>query len=464
MLRIFNQYLSSRSLFLMIFENLLILGTIELALQFQSQELQAGFGRDPWLFLRAALITMICQISLYYNDFYDLRVVKDRHELTVRVLHALGVSAILVAAVYLVFPGMFLGRGVFVLAVLFLAGFLVVSRLGFFWLDQLRQFKQPLLIVGTGELAKKLTAEILGRPGLGIEIVGFVSEDPSLIGKSIVNPTVLGHIREVSTVVERERVRHVVVAMPESRGKMPVKDLLALKMRGVTIEEATSLYEKVTGKIAVENLRPSWLIFSAGFEKSRLTLLYKRVFGILLSVTGLILLAPVMFIIAVLIKLNSRGTVLFRQERVGENGGTFTLLKFRSMFQDAESSTGPTWAAENDSRVTRVGRFIRQYRLDELPQFVNVLRGDMSFVGPRPERPHFVAQLSKQIPYYNQRHTVKPGITGWAQIKYRYSASVDDTLEKLQYDLFYIKNMSTSLDLLIIFQTIKLVLLGRGSC
>jgi len=213
----------------------------------------------------------------------------------------------------------------------------------------------------------------------------------------------------------------------------------------------------------VESLRPSWLIFSEGFRKSPVTHLYKRLFGILLSVVGLILLMPTMGLVALIIKLDSRGPILFRQKRVGENGKVFDLLKFRSMHVDAEAITGPVWAKKDDCRITRVGRLIRRVRFDELPQFINVLKGDMNFVGPRPERPHFVEQLNEKIPYYNQRHTVKPGITGWAQVRYHYGGSIDDTLEKLQYDLYYVKHMSIPLDLLIIFQTVKIVLLQRGA-
>jgi len=323
--------------------------------------------------------------------------------------------------------------------------------------------KPSILILGTGELAKKLAAEILNRPEVGVRIAGFISEDNSLVGKSLLNPTVLGHTSELNRVVESERVGQVVVAMPESRGSMPMNELLDLKVRGVAVEEATSFYERITGKIALENLRPSWLVFSPGFRKSRLSLFLHSSLGIVLSLLGLLLCFPIMIVIAALIRLDSRGPVLFRQARVGKDGKTFQLLKFRSMFVDAEEKTGPIWAKKNDDRATRVGRVIRKLRLDELPQFLNVLRGEMSFVGPRPERPEFVQELTRTIPYYNQRHTVRPGITGWAQVKYQYGASVGDAVEKLQYELFYIKNMSISLDIYIIFQTAKIVLLGKGA-
>lgn len=459
MLHIFSQYFPRRALFLLLSENVLILGAIQLAALIKLNDASLfAVGLVP----KALLITLVCQLCLHYHDLYNMQLVRDGRELVVRLLQSMGVSSILVASIYLLFPSTFLGQGVFVLAVFILLGVLVLWRTAFFWINQRLEFKQPVLILGTGELAKKLATEILRRPDVGLRIVGFLSDDPKTVGQSVVNPLVLDHTSRLCQVLEKEKVNTVVVAMPEGRGKLPVEALLDLKLRGVSIEEATGLYEKITGKIAVENLRPSWLIFSEGFKKSQLTHFYKRVSGIVFSVIGLILFSPAIVVVVALIKLGSRGPVLFRQTRVGENGRVFEILKFRSMEHNAEARTGPIWAQQNDVRVTRVGRWIRGLRLDELPQFINVLRGDMSFVGPRPERPHFVKQLSEMIPYYNQRHTVKPGITGWAQIKFRYGNTVEDTIEKLQYDLFYVKHMSISLDLFVIFQTIKIVLLGKG--
>jgi sugar transferase (PEP-CTERM system associated) len=463
MLKVFNQYLPSRTLFLLASETVLILAGILLAVAIRSHGSYSSILAGESSLAKALLIAFLCQLSLYYHDLYDLQIVKDSREFFVRLLQALGVWSILVAAIYALFPSMFLGEGVSVLAVFVLLFSLIAWRVAFFWLNQRRSLATSTLILGTGDLARNVAAEAIKRPEAGIRIVGFIGEDRSLVGQSIVNPRVLGDIAELSLIVDQERVDEVVVAMPEGRGRLPFAALLELKLKGISIVEATSLYEKLTGKIAVESLRPSWLIFSEGFRKSPITHLYKRLFGILLSVVGLILLMPLIGLVALLIKLDSRGPILFRQKRVGENGRVFDLLKFRSMRVDAEAATGPVWAKKDDSRTTRIGKFIRKVRLDELPQFINVLKGDMSFVGPRPERPHFVEQLSEKIPYYNQRHTVKPGITGWAQVRYHYGGSIDDTLEKLQYDLYYIKHMSISLDLLIIFQTVKIVLLQRGA-
>ncbi|MEW5977958.1 MAG: TIGR03013 family XrtA/PEP-CTERM system glycosyltransferase [Acidobacteriota bacterium] len=463
MLRIFNHYLSPLTLFLVLSENLLILGTLYLSTLIKLGDIEPSSIAAPAFFSRALTLALLCQLCLYFHDLYDLKVVRDRRELHVRLLQALGVCSMVVAILYWIFPSLLLGQGVFLLAVLLLLVLVSIWRVAFNWISHRREFKRPILILGTGSLAKKLCSEVLDRPDLGMRILGFVSDDVNLVGTSLINPRVLGHYSDLARIVESERSVQIVVAMEESRGRLPVKELLDLKMRGASIEEGTALYERITGKIAVENLRPSWLIFSEGFRKSRWVLGLKRVSGILLSLVGLIVTAPIMLVIAVLIKTESRGPVLFKQNRVGENGKIFRLLKFRSMWEDAEALTGPVWACADDRRVTRVGRWIRRLRMDELPQFINVLRGDMSFVGPRPERPHFVEQLSEQIPFYNQRHTVKPGITGWAQINFHYGMSMEDTLEKLQYDLFYIKNMSFTLDLSIIFQTIKIVLSGRGA-
>jgi sugar transferase (PEP-CTERM system associated) len=255
----------------------------------------------------------------------------------------------------------------------------------------------------------------------------------------------------------------VIVAMSDRRGTMPVRELLELRLGGIKVEEATALLEKVSSKIEVDELTPSWLIFSEGFRLSLTFLFVRRLVSITVSLTGLLLLLPLLPFIALAIKLTSPGPILYRQKRVGRYGVLFDCYKFRTMRADAEAQGGPTWAGGDDPRITSVGRFLRRARLDEVPQLWNVLRGDMGFVGPRPERPEFVEWLSREIPYYHLRHIIRPGVTGWAQVRYQYGASLEEAKEKLRYDLYYVKNMSISLDLLIALQTIKIVLLGRGS-
>jgi len=296
-----------------------------------------------------------------------------------------------------------------------------------------------------------------------MSVRGFVDDNPALVGVSIVNPKVLGLNHELRSIVAEKKIDRIVVELRDRRGRLPVDELLKLKMGGVGVEEATSVYERVTGKIAIENLKPSWMVFGEGFEVSRRILVQKQIVSFSVSLLLMLLCAPLFPLIALLIKLDSEGPVFFRQERVGQNGKTFTLLKFRSMRQDAEKDTGPVWARPEDKRVTRLGRYLRRTRLDEIPQLINVLKGEMTLIGPRPERPNFVQDLSNTIPFYLLRHSVKPGITGWAQINYRYGSSVEDAIEKLQYDLFYIKNISWALDLLIILNTVKTVLVRKGS-
>jgi len=251
--------------------------------------------------------------------------------------------------------------------------------------------------------------------------------------------------------------------LDDRRGHLPLHELLRCKMGGITIIEAESFYEKLTGKILAEDIYPSWFIFSKGFRRTRLQRFTKRLTGLTLSVIGLLLTLPLTLIIVIAIKLDSKGPIIYKQKRCGANGWIFELCKFRSMVDNAEEKTGPVWATDDDERVTRVGKMLRKFRLDELPQLWNVLKGDMSFVGPRPERPEFVGELEKIVPYYSERHNIKPGITGWAQVSYGYGASVDAALNKLKYDLYYIKNMSILLDFMIIFKTMKIVIQQSGA-
>ncbi len=273
---------------------------------------------------------------------------------------------------------------------------------------------------------------------------------------------ILGDYRQISSICKEVNVDRIIVALDERRLKLPIEQLLSCRLKGIRVDDGMAFTEDLAGKLSVEHLYPSSLIFSNGYIKSAFFKKVKRYFDVVASAAGLILSFPFCLLIALVIKLDSKGPVLYRQERVGEDGKTFDLLKFRSMHIDAEED-GPVWAGSNDERVTGVGRMIRKLRLDEVPQMVNVLRGEMSFVGPRPERPFFIEQLGKEIPFYFQRHVVKPGITGWAQIRYPYGASREDTLEKLKYDLYYVKHMSLFFDLMIILETAKIVLLGKGA-
>jgi sugar transferase (PEP-CTERM system associated) len=413
---------------------------------------------------KALLIAFVCQACLYYADLYELRVASDRRELFIRIVQALSAASFILGAIYFWFPSLVIGRGVFMASSVLVLTLVAGWRLAFEWLTSAVAPRERLLLVGTGPAAVSLARELFDRrQQLGVEIVGFVDPDPARIGAPVINPGVIGTIDDIPSITRARGVDRVVVSLGDARGRLPMDKLLEMKLDGVAFDHLASVYEELTGKIAIENLRPSWLIFSAGFKKSRLVRSAKRLMDVAGALIGLVLAAPVMGMVAIAVRWTSPGPVLYRQKRVGQHGRVFTVVKFRSMRQDAEAGTGAVWVTANDNRITPVGRFLRRSRLDELPQLLNILVGDMSLVGPRPERPEFVQQLTQQIPFYGQRHIIRPGLTGWAQVRYTYGSSVEDALEKLQYDLFYIKNLSIPLDLFIIFSTVKTVLLRRGA-
>jgi sugar transferase (PEP-CTERM system associated) len=320
-----------------------------------------------------------------------------------------------------------------------------------------------VLILGVDQDAVTIAREMLTRREAGYEVIGFVGDDPAQIGKSLINPCVVGVMYDLEGVVSRHRPDRIVIAMSDRRGRLPLDLLLKLKVRdGVMVDEADSFYEKLTGKIGGERLRLGQLVFADASRWSRLYRRARRLMDVVMAGVIGLLSSPLMLLTALAIKLESRGPILYLQERVGLHNRTFRIIKFRSMRVDAEAN-GPVWANEADSRVTRVGRWIRKLRIDELPQLFNIIRGEMSLIGPRPERPVFIEQLEQQIPYYSERHLVKPGLTGWAQVRYRYGASLEDAREKHQYDLYYIKNQSPMLDALILLETARTVLFGRLS-
>jgi sugar transferase (PEP-CTERM system associated) len=461
-LRIFNQYIPTRKMAFFFFESAFIMGMVFLGTYLRFLGRLRSFETYEGLTFKALLIVGAVQLCLYYFDLYDLKYFRSRLELTIRLLQSLGVSSILLAVLYYAFPDLIIGRGIFFISLGFMALSIIAWRLFYNYVLKTKEMDQRILIVGTGPMAKSIAKEMIEKADTGFKVIGFIAETPDRVGEKLVNPSIIGDHLQIPEIAEREKINRIIVALEERRGKFPQDELLACKMRGVRVQEGIDFYEHLTGRLQVESLRPSFLIFSDGFRKSKLTLWMKRIMEFAFSLFGLIMLSPVILILSILIKIDSPGPVLYRQERVGENGRRYSLLKFRSMVENAEAN-GPVWAGEDDARVTRVGRILRMARLDEIPQMINVLRGDMSFVGPRPERPFFVEQLRKEIPYYDQRFVVKPGITGWAQISYHYGASTKDSLEKLKYDLYYIKNMSSLFDLVIIFETIKTVLFGKGA-
>ncbi len=463
MWRVFVRYLAFRKFGAVIIEHLLLVACVLDAVHIRSAAAYGGNLAISQYVLRAVLMALVFQLFLHLRNVYDFSTTSSFGHFFARLGQALLLASGFLTFLFFAVPDLIVGRGVFAIALILVSGFLTV------WHTLLRLYlgirapRSNVLILGTGRLARELATEVMQRPELGIAIVGFADDNPALMGTSIVNPRVLGLPQDLPRLAMAYQVDKIVVELQDRRGRLPVDELLTLKTQGIVIEEATGIYERVTGKIAIENLKPSWLIFNSGFEVSHSALLQKRIFSFILSSILLILASPIMLLMMVLIKLDSRGPVFFRQERVGQDGKIFTLWKFRSMRHGAEQDTGPVWSTPGDTRVTRVGRFLRRTRIDELPQLFNIFLGDMSLVGPRPERPHFVKELAAMIPFYHLRHTVKPGVTGWAQINYEYGSSVRDAVEKLQYDLFYIKHMSWLLDSAIIFETIKTVLVRRGS-
>ena len=417
--------------------------------------------------LRVLLIVLVCQLCLHYTDLYDLRTITTKGDFLSRLMRAIGATSLILGIAYWLFPLLVVQQGVFLLSAALATVLVMVWRWAFDAVTARLAPRERLLLVGTSPAAIVLARELHERRNeLGVNIVGFVDPDPARLGAPVINPGVVGTIDDIPALASRLSIDRVVVSLSDERGKLPMDQLLNVRLSsGVMFDHLASVYEEYTGKIALENLRPSWLIFSAGFRKTKLRKFIKRGFDVVASVAGLILATPLMLLSVLLLKIESaRDPILYHQERVGLNGAPFTIHKFRSMCTDAEAGTGPVWSAgDKDPRITAVGRFMRKTRLDEIPQLWNVLRGDMSLIGPRPERPAFVEQLTQQIPFYGQRHVVKPGVTGWAQVRYTYGASVEDALEKMQYDLYYVKHMSLRFDLLIALETIKTVVLRRGA-
>lgn len=482
LIRVFQHYISSRKLVLVLSETLLLFIVFDIggSIRFSPFEIAE---RDLLAARGAALLSaVVSQVVLVFQDLYDWRISVNPRERHPRLVASCAISFVLLAALFFYFQlaiaAYSVGFGVvneefqkrtwrFILTIL--AAFIAIGT----WRSIFHAFfgkwglTERVLVLGAGDLAFSLAREISDRRDCGFEIAALVpgrnEEVKKLRRRDPDVPIVERPAESLFDIARDLRVQRVVVALQDRRQALPVEQLLKCRLSGIQIEEREGLYERITGKIAVEALRPSYLIFNEGFRKSPIRLATKRVLDVATSAIGLILASPIILLTAIAVKLDSRGPVFYKQERVGQDGRTFMLIKFRSMRTDAEAGTGPVWARQNDDRVTRVGRIIRKVRIDEIPQMWNVLRGEMSFVGPRPERPLFTEELSREIPYFLERLCVKPGITGWAQVCYPYGNTRADAIQKLQYDLFYIKNMSILFDLAVMLQTVKVVVLRRGA-
>lgn len=411
--------------------------------------------------LKVGAIAVICLFCLYYSDLYAPLVVGSARAVHSRLIQGLGVACLVMSAIFYILPSIQFFRGFAVTGIVIATIFLVFYRRVFFTLNKSVQIVESTLIMGEGRFAASLAKVIQDRPDLGLGLIGYLGKEwgPN---SGATCPRHLGGTEDLTRIVSEMKVRRVIVAMGDQRSKLPINELLALKTSGVTIQEGADFYELTTGKLPIEALRLSWLVFSPGFRVSKIILIYKRAVSLLLAGLGLLFLSPLIALIALAIRLDSSGPVIFKQLRIGKGGQPFTLFKFRTMFVDADLGGYPRPAEHNDQRVTRVGRWLRRFRLDEIPQLYNILRGQMYFVGPRPFVPEQEMELAQQIPLYTQRWTVKPGATGWAQVQRGYCASLRDNTDKLAYDLFYIKNTSISLDVLILIKTIKIVFAGQG--
>jgi sugar transferase (PEP-CTERM system associated) len=456
LIRLFNVYCPIRTLILLVGEAVVVwtsflLGALLAVRQDSSLVLSGQHG-----YFKLLAVTVSALLCCHWFDLYDPARFGPKGELYFRLLQVSGLLAFALAVVSYVFPRALIGNGSSLLGLMILTLALFLWRVAYGWLFQRSYLLECVYVLGTGDRALRLVKGLRQRPELGVEVVGWTGHLQGALNRE----SIASHLMELAG---EGRVHRVIVAMPDRRGMIPMPELLQLRLQGISVEEATSWLERISGRIEVEQLYPSWLIFKKGFRSGTTFTFVNRLLSILVSLICLLLLLPIIPFVLLAIKLDSPGPVLYRQERVGRGGVIFHCYKFRTMRQDAEADTGPVWAGDDDPRITRAGRFLRASRIDEIPQLWCVLKGDMAFVGPRPERPEFVKWLSEEIPYYGVRHAVRPGITGWAQIRYKYGNTIEDAKEKLQYDLFYIKNASFGLDLLIMFQTIKIVLLGRGA-
>ena len=463
MVRLFHVYFPVRTLVLLFGEALVVCASFLAATYLilgPDAYIALNYEFGVYKILLVAAVAMLCS---YYFDLYAPEILKSGGEIYFRLLVVLSVMSFVLAALSYFFPALLIAGNVNLYGLGILTLMLLTWRRIYAWLIQQPIMMERVYVLGAGDRAQRLVEAIRSNKEWGIDVVGWagaLGNGETSLGNGETKKEEMA--KAITSFCSRSPVDRVIVAITDRRGTMPVRELLDLKLKGVKIEEANTLLEKISGRIEVEDLHPSAVIYSPDFRVNQSLMFARRTVSIIISLVGLILCLPIIPIVALIIKLDSKGPVFFSQERVGYRGHTFQVHKFRTMRTDAEVG-GAKWAKTDDPRITRIGKFLRRTRLDEIPQLWNVLVGDMGFVGPRPERPEFVQWLAEAIPYYNLRHIIRPGLTGWAQVRYEYGASLEQTREKLQYDLYYIKHMSLSLDLIIIFETIKTVILRKGS-
>jgi len=425
-------------------------------------------GNILWLdfLLHGIAMAVVVVIAFYYSNLYAIDQTLSVQELMHRFVTGLGAACIVIGVISYPIPNF--GKSIYISEMLMMGISLGIWRFGFMRVIKQAAIRVNVLIIGIRGIGKLIAEELYLKRKLGMEVIGFVGAEAGIVTLSYGNPKkvelpIFAPPSSLASLVVSRRVDRILLSGTDDCPLTYFQELVNVRAMGVPIEHCHSFYERLVSKIAITDLPPEWIALSEGFRRDRVVLAAKRVIDVIVAFFGLLLAMPLALMTALAIKLESSGPIFYRQERVGQNEKHFTLFKFRSMSQDAEAKLGPVWAAENDPRVTSVGAIVRKLRIDEIPQMLNVLKGEMSFVGPRPERPFFVERLKQDIPYYDLRHSVKPGITGWAQISYRYGDSEQDAVEKLQYDLYYIKHMSPVFDLQIIFESFKVILFGSGA-
>jgi sugar transferase (PEP-CTERM system associated) len=456
-IRLFNVHYPIRTLILVLGEGLIVLASFLLATMLRYREDSYLVLNFEYGYYKIWAVTLIVLLLAHWFDLYDPTHFGTTGELYFRLLLVPGLLALGLGAIGTIYPKLMLGNSSFLLGLIILTLALLAWRVAYSWLAKQSYLRDRVYVLGTGERAHRLVRGLQTRPELGVDVVGWTGD----MEGAVTRECMASHL---AAIARGQGVHYIIVAMQDRREAMPMQELLQLRLHSaVRIEEATSWLEKISGKIEIETLYPSWIIYADGFHFSQTLRLGRRLLNFTVAFITLLLAAPLIPFIILAVKIDSAGPALYRQRRVGRGGKVFLCYKFRTMRPDAEADIGPTWADDDDPRITRVGKVLRVTRLDEIPQLWCVLKGDMAFVGPRPERPEFVDLLTREIPYYSLRELVRPGITGWAQIRYKYGNTIADAKEKLQYDLFYIKNASIGLDVLILFQTIKILLLRRGS-
>jgi sugar transferase (PEP-CTERM system associated) len=453
-IRLFQVYFPARTIVLVTGEYLLVVGSFLLAVLLR-------LGPDASLALvyehglyKIVATGFVLILAAHYFDLYSPQNITSASEAYFRLLTTLGLLSFLIATATYFYPRYEIAQNVYLWGLVLTTASLLAWRSAYTAIIRVPWLREHIYVIGSRIKTNVVARNIIERPDLGLDVAGVIAVDDCDSEQ---------FTEKISSLLSNRRIGRVVLAFSDRRGAMPVRELLTLRLHGIKVEEASGLLEKISGKMQIEDLRPSSLLFSEGFRLNTTFLLFRRLLSRTAALVLLLICLPMIPFIMLAIKLDSRGPVFYKQRRVGRRGRTFNVVKFRTMRTDAESTSGPKWAQKNDPRVTGVGKFLRKSRIDEIPQLWNVLRNDMGFIGPRPERPEFVEMLEKEIPYYQLRHIIAPGVTGWAQIKYPYGSTLEDAKEKLQYDLYYIKHMSYALDLFIMFQTIKTVLLRRGA-